>query len=76
MAEAAENRRALLEAQFQERLKQYTSMDIVAVAQGLGLNLIQKGNYYLWKDHDSFQINQRTNSFRWWSRDTGGIRLT
>ncbi|HHF7035846.1 TPA: PBECR4 domain-containing protein [Streptococcus mutans] len=72
MAEAAENRRVLLEAQFQERLKQYTSMDIVAVAQGLGVDLVQKGNYYLWKDHDSFQINQRTNSFRWWSRDTGG----
>lgn len=72
MAEAAENRRVLLEAQFQERLKQYTSMDIVAVAQELGLDLAQKGNYYLWKDHDSFQINRKTNSFRWWSRDTGG----
>lgn len=75
MAEAAENRRVLLEAQFQERLKQYTSMDIVAVAQRLGVDLIQKGNYYIWKDHDSFQINQRTNSFRWWSRDTGGSTI-
>lgn len=72
MAEVVENRRVLLEAQFKERLKQYTSMDIVAVAQELGLDLVQKGNYYLWKDHDSFQINQKTNSFRWWSRDTGG----
>lgn len=75
MAEAAENRRVLLEAQFQERLKQYTGMDIVAVAQRLGVDLIQKGNYYIWKDHDSFQINQRTNSFRWWSRDTGGSTI-
>lgn len=72
MAEVAENRRVLLETQFKERLKQYTSMDIVAVAQELGLDLVQKGNYYLWKDHDSFQINRKTNSFRWWSRDTGG----
>lgn len=72
MAEVAENRRVLLETQFKERLKQYTGMDIVAVAQELGLDLVQKGNYYLWKDHDSFQINQKTNSFRWWSRDTGG----
>ncbi|WP_019793640.1 toprim domain-containing protein, partial [Streptococcus sobrinus] len=72
MAEAAQDRKELLEAQFQERLKRYTSMDIVAVAQGLGLELQQKGNYYVWKEHDSFQISPSYNTFRWWSRDTGG----
>ena len=72
MAEATQERKALLANQFQERLKQYTSMDIVAVAQGLGLDLQQKGNYYVWKEHDSFQINPRMNRFMWWSRDTGG----
>ncbi|WP_019795503.1 ArdC-like ssDNA-binding domain-containing protein [Streptococcus sobrinus] len=72
MAEATQERKALLANQFQERLKQYTSMDIVAVAQGLGLDLQQKGRYYIWKEHDSFQISPSYNTFRWWSRDTGG----
>lgn len=47
-------------------------MDIVAVAQQLGLDLKQKSNYYYWDEHDSFRIYPDRNNFYWWSRDTGG----
>lgn len=72
MAGKAETRRTDLQARFEERLKRFNSMDIVSVAQGLGLELRQKSNYYYWEEHDTFRLYPDRNRFMWWSRDTGG----
>ena len=62
----------LLSQRFEVRKQKLVSMDIVAVAESLGMKLKpgSSGAYY-WEEHDSFHIYPNTNSFRWWSRSLG-----
>ncbi|MXQ48816.1 DUF3991 domain-containing protein [Streptococcus pneumoniae] len=63
----------LLSQRFEAQKQKLISMDILAVATSLGMDVKpgSSGSYY-WKEHDSFHIYPDTNSFRWWSRHTGG----
>ncbi|MGV3007149.1 PBECR4 domain-containing protein [Streptococcus pluranimalium] len=62
----------LLSQRFEAQKQKLVSMDILAVATSLGMDLKpgSSGSYY-WKEHDSFHIYPDTNSFRWWSRRKG-----
>ena len=62
----------LLSQRFEARKQKLVSMDIVAVAESLGMTLKpgSSGTYY-WEEHDSFHIYPNTNTFRWWSRSIG-----
>lgn len=66
------NMQELLSQRFEARKQKLVSMDIVAVAESLGMKLKpgSSGTYY-WEEHDSFHIYPNTNSFRWWSRSLG-----
>lgn len=66
------NMQELLSQRFEARKQKLVSMDIVAVAESLGMKLKpgSSGTYY-WEEHDSFHIYPNTNSFRWWSRSIG-----
>ena len=66
------NMQELLSQRFEVRKQKLVSMDIVAVAESLGMKLKpgSSGAYY-WEEHDSFHIYPNTNSFRWWSRSLG-----
>lgn len=66
------NMQELLSQRFEVRKQKLVSMDIVAVAESLGMKLKpgSSGAYY-WEEHDSFHIYPNTNSFRWWSRSVG-----
>lgn len=66
------NMQELLSQRFEARKQKLVSMDIVAVAESLGMKLKpgSSGAYY-WEEHDSFHIYPNTNSFRWWSRSLG-----
>lgn len=66
------NMQELLSQRFEVRKQKLVSMDIVAVAESLGIKLKpgSSGAYY-WEEHDSFHIYPNTNSFRWWSRSLG-----
>lgn len=66
------NMEELLSQRFEVRKQKLVSMDIVAVAESLGMKLKpgSSGAYY-WEEHDSFHIYPNTNSFRWWSRSLG-----
>lgn len=46
--------------------------DIVNVAKSLGMELIKKGNIYIWKEHDSFVLDTKKNFFYWNSQGFGG----
>ena len=63
------NMQELLSQRFEARKQKLVSMDIVAVAESLGMKLKpgSSGTYY-WEEHDSFHIYPNTNTFRWWSR--------
>lgn len=62
----------LLSQRFEAQRQKLVSMDIVAVAESLGMTLKpgSSGTYY-WEEHDSFHIYPNTNTFRWWSRSIG-----
>lgn len=62
----------LLSQRFEARKQKLVSMDIVVVAESLGMKLKpgSSGTYY-WEEHDSFHIYPNTNTFRWWSRSIG-----
>lgn len=62
----------LLSQRFEAQRQKLVSMDIVAVAESLGMTLKpgSSGTYY-WEEHDSFHIYPNTNTFRWWSRGVG-----
>lgn len=62
----------LLSQRFKAQRQKLVSMDIVAVAESLGMTLKagSSGTYY-WEEHDSFHIYPNTNTFRWWSRGVG-----
>lgn len=62
----------LLSQRFEVQKQKLVSMDIVAVAESLGMTLKpgSSGTYY-WEEHDSFHIYPNTNTFRWWSRGVG-----
>lgn len=66
------NMQELLSQRFEARKQKLVSMDIVAVAESLGMTLKpgSSGTYY-WEEHDSFHIYPNTNTFRWWSRSIG-----
>ncbi|WP_024343927.1 PBECR4 domain-containing protein [Streptococcus equinus] len=66
------NMQELLSQRFEARKQKLISMDIVAVAESLGMTLKpgSSGTYY-WEEHDSFHIYPNTNTFRWWSRSIG-----
>ncbi|HGI4146267.1 TPA: PBECR4 domain-containing protein [Streptococcus agalactiae] len=66
------NMQELLSQRFEARKQKLVSMDIVAVAESLGMKLKpgSSGAYY-WEEHDSFHIYPNTNSFCWWSRSVG-----
>ncbi|MCO4567957.1 hypothetical protein Si077_00980 [Streptococcus infantarius subsp. infantarius] len=66
------NMQELLSQRFEAQKQKLVSMDIVAVAESLGMKLKpgSSGAYY-WEEHDSFHIYPNTNSFRWWSRSVG-----
>ncbi|WP_069987016.1 PBECR4 domain-containing protein [Streptococcus agalactiae] len=66
------NMQELLSQRFEVRKQKLVSMDIVAVAESLGMKLKpgSSGTYY-WEEHDSFHIYPNTNTFRWWSRSVG-----
>lgn len=66
------NMQELLSQRFEARKQKLVSMDIVAVAESLGMKLKpgSSGIYY-WEEHDSFHIYPNTNTFRWWSRSIG-----
>ena len=63
----------ILEQRYQEKIEQLKGMDIIAVAESLGMDLKQEsGGIYHWLEHDSFKLYPKTNSFRWWSREISG----
>ncbi len=66
------NMKELLSQRFEAQRQKLVSMDIVAVAESLGMTLKpgSSGAYY-WEEHDSFHIYPNTNTFRWWSRGVG-----
>ena len=66
------NMQELLSQRFEAQRQKLVSMDIVAVAESLGMTLKpgSSGTYY-WEEHDSFHIYPNTNTFRWWSRSIG-----
>lgn len=66
------NMQELLSQRFEAQKQKLVSMDIVAVAESLGMTLKpgSSGIYY-WEEHDSFHIYPNTNTFRWWSRGVG-----
>ena len=66
------NMQELLSQRFEAQKQKLVSMDIVAVAESLGMTLKpgSSGTYY-WEEHDSFHIYPNTNTFRWWSRGIG-----
>ena len=66
------NMQNLLSQRFEAQRQKLVSMDIVAVAESLGMTLKpgSSGAYY-WEEHDSFHIYPNTNTFRWWSRSIG-----
>ncbi|SDJ59818.1 PBECR4 domain-containing protein [Streptococcus gallolyticus] len=66
------NMQELLSQRFEAQRQKLVSMDIVAVAESLGMKLKPglSGAYY-WEEHDSFHIYPNTNTFRWWSRGVG-----
>ena len=66
------NMQELLSQRFEAQRQKLVSMDIVAVAESLGMKLKpgSSGTYY-WEEHDSFHIYPNTNTFRWWSRGVG-----
>lgn len=66
------NMQELLSQRFEAQRQKLVSMDIVAVAESLGMTLKagSSGTYY-WEEHDSFHIYPNTNTFRWWSRGVG-----
>ena len=66
------NMQELLSQRFEAQKQKLVSMDIVAVAESLGMTLRpgSSGTYY-WEEHDSFHIYPNTNTFRWWSRSIG-----
>ena len=66
------NMQELLSQRFEAQKQKLVSMDIVAVAESLGMTLKpgSSGTYY-WEEHDSFHIYPNTNTFRWWSRGVG-----
>lgn len=62
----------LISKRFEERIQKLVSMDILAVAESLGMSLKpESGGAFYWEEHDSFKIYPKTNSFRWWSREEG-----
>ncbi|MEY8463119.1 PBECR4 domain-containing protein [Streptococcus merionis] len=62
----------LLSQRFEAQRQKLMAMDIVAVANSLGLNLKRGSSGHLyWEEHDSFHIYPKTNTFRWWSRSIG-----
>ncbi|MHA2621986.1 PBECR4 domain-containing protein [Streptococcus agalactiae] len=66
------NTQALLSQRFEKQRQKLVAMDIVAVAESLGLRLKQASSGHLyWEEHDSFHIYPKTNTFRWWSRSKG-----
>lgn len=66
------NMQELLSQRFEVRKQKLVSMDIVAVAESLGIKLKPGSSVaYYWEEHDSFHIYPNTNSFRWWSRSLG-----
>ena len=66
------NMQESLSQRFEAQKQKLVSMDIVAVAESLGMTLKpgSSGIYY-WEEHDSFHIYPNTNTFRWWSRGVG-----
>ena len=63
----------IIEQRYQEKINRLKSMDIVSVAESLGMDLKQEsGGVYHWTEHDSFKLYPKTNSFRWWSRELSG----
>lgn len=56
----------------QELIQEAVQKDIVNVAENLGMELIRKGNIYIWKEHDSFVFDTRKNIFYWNSQGFGG----
>lgn len=66
------NTKTLISQRFEAQRQKLIAMDIVAVANSLGLNLKQGSSGHLyWDEHDSFHIYPQTNTFRWWSRRIG-----
>lgn len=62
----------LISQRFEAQRQKLVAMDIVAVAESLGLTLKQGSSGHLyWDEHDSFHIYPQTNTFRWWSRSVG-----
>lgn len=62
----------LISQRFEAQRQKLIAMDIVAVAESLGLRLKQASSGHLyWEEHDSFHIYPKTNTFRWWSRSKG-----
>ena len=57
------NMQELLSQRFEARKQKLVSMDIVAVAESLGMKLKpgSSGTYY-WEEHDSFHIYPNTNT--------------
>lgn len=54
-------------------VKELRKVNIVGVAESLGMALKPKGSgYYEWKEHDSLVINVRKNRFNWFSRELAG----
>ncbi|HFR3955369.1 TPA: hypothetical protein ACHVIS_001812, partial [Streptococcus suis] len=54
-------------------VKELRKVNIVGVAESLGMALEPKGSgYYEWKEHDSLVIDVRKNRFNWFSRDLSG----
>lgn len=58
--------------QRQELLSNMKKKDIISVAESLGMELVNVGKSYKWKEHDSFVFDTRKNTFFWNSRSIGG----
>ena len=53
-------------------LEQMNQLNIVEVANRLGMDLVKQGQSYTWSEHDSFVIDTRKNYFYWNAQGIGG----
>ena len=56
-----------------KKIEEARNKNILEVADNLGMKLKRVGTQtYQWNEHDSFVINQKNNTWYWYSKDSGG----
>lgn len=56
-----------------KKIEEARNKNILEIAENLGMKLKRVGTQtYQWNEHDSFVINQKNNTWYWYSKDSGG----